>query len=124
MKKVTLFILLLVSFVGFSQEEEKVENNNKEKNKVYISVEKYPEYPDKGMNGFREFIAQNYRLPKVPIDLKGNVILTFIVETDGSLTDIEVVRDLGFGTGVEAVRVLKKSRKRIPGVQLGRPVRV
>ncbi|MGE4348010.1 MAG: energy transducer TonB, partial [Flavobacteriaceae bacterium] len=46
------------------------------------------------------------------------------VETDGSLTDIKVIRDLGYGTGAEAVRVLKKSKKWKPGTQNGKPVRV
>jgi protein TonB len=52
------------------------------------------------------------------------VVLTFVVERDGSLTDIKVLRSLGSGTDEEAVRVLKASPKWKPGIQNGRPVRV
>jgi len=51
-------------------------------------------------------------------------LISFIVETDGSLTDIKLVRDLGFGTGQEALRLLKNSPKWSPGKQDGKPVRV
>jgi len=52
------------------------------------------------------------------------VIVSFIVEKDGSLTDIKVLRDMGLGTGEEAMRLLKKSPKWRAGVQNGRNVRV
>jgi len=114
MKKAILLGLLLVSCVGYSQNEGEIiiETNSieNEKNKVYTAVEIDPEYPG-GINAFREFIAQNYKTSKVPKDLKESVIVNLVVETDGSLSDIEVLRDLGFGTGKEAIRVLKKSKK-------------
>lgn len=139
MKKVVLFSLMLVCFVGYSQKEEK--NTNKysdviidgpddsdekpnDPNYIYTAVETMPQYSDGGIDGFRKFIAQNYRTPKIDVDLKGTLIIAFVVEQDGSLTDIKVIRDLGYGTGAEAIRVLKKSKKWIPGVQNNRPVRV
>ncbi|MBC7438691.1 MAG: energy transducer TonB, partial [Flavobacterium sp.] len=51
-------------------------------------------------------------------------IVQFVVEKDGKLTDIKILRDLGFGTGKEAIRVLNSSPKWKPGIQNGRPVRV
>jgi protein TonB len=48
----------------------------------------------------------------------------FVVEKDGSLTNIIVIRDIGYGTGKEAIRVLKTSPKWISGKQNGKPVRV
>jgi protein TonB len=56
--------------------------------------------------------------------LQGRVILTFVVERDGSLTDIKVVRGIGSGCDEEAVRALKASPKWKPGIQNGKPVRV
>ena len=56
--------------------------------------------------------------------VSGKVIMQFVVERDGSLTDIKVLRDLGLGTGEEAIRLLKSMPKWEPGVQNGRPVRV
>lgn len=77
---------------------------------------KKPEYPG-GMQDFYKFIGANYNIPKTPPDvfLKGRIYLTFIVEKDGSLTDFKIVSDIGYGTGEEAIRVLKLSKKWIPG---------
>lgn len=89
---------------------------------IYTSVEILPEFPG-GLSGFGEFVQKNFNMPK---DFKGNgnVLASFIVETDGSLSNIKIVRDLGFGTGEEALRILKNSPKWSPGKQDGKPVRV
>ena len=54
----------------------------------------------------------------------GRVTVQFVVEKDGSLSDIQVIHDAGYGSGQEAVRVLTSSPKWIPGYQKGKPVRV
>ena len=90
-------------------------------NKVYSSVEEKPEYVG-GIIEFYNFAGRNYRVPNVR-GLKGRVIVQFIVEKDGSLSGVKVLKDLGHGTGDEAVRVLKKCQKWIPGKQNGTPVR-
>jgi len=92
-----------------------------EDNTIYNAVEVKPDFPG-GIQKFYEFVGKNYRAPEE--DIKGKVYVQFVVEKDGSLTDIKVVRDIGYGTGAEAIRVLKKSPKWKPGVQNGRPVRV
>jgi protein TonB len=56
--------------------------------------------------------------------LSGKIMVSFIVETDGSLSNIKVLKDIGYGSGAEAIRVLKKSPKWMPGKQNGKPVRV
>ncbi len=56
--------------------------------------------------------------------IQGKVFLTFIVEADGSITHIKILRDIGYGCGKEAVRVMALSPKWIPGVQNGHKVRV
>ena len=76
-----------------------------------------------GMGGFYEFIAKNYRAPDVQ-GLKGKVVVSFVVEKDGSIVEVKVIKDLGYGTGAEAIRVLKLSPKWTPAMQDGKPVRV
>ena len=92
--------------------------------KIYSTagIEQKPEFPG-GMANFYKFVGNNYKAPEEE-GLKGKVVVTFVVEKDGSLTDIKVVRDIGFGTGAEAIRVLKKSPKWAPGEQNGKKVRV
>lgn len=91
----------------------------------FRSVEVEPSFPG-GMEAFLKYVQKNYRYPDRAVlqGVKGKIILTFIVERDGSLTDIKIVRDLKFGTGEEAVRLLKASPKWSPGIQNGREVRV
>lgn len=94
-------------------------------NKVFTSVQVNPEPPG-GMAAFRKWIADNFQYPQGAIDqgVKGAVEMTFVVEKDGSLTDIKVVRDLGYGTGQAGINLLKRAKKWSPGIQNGRPVRV
>ena len=75
-----------------------------------------------GMKAFLAFISKNYNVPVVA-GLKGKVEVSFIIEKDGSLVDIKVLKDIGHGTGDEAIRVLKLSPKWSPGYQNGKPVR-
>jgi len=56
--------------------------------------------------------------------VKQLVVVQFVCERDGSLTDIKVVRSIGDGCDEEAIRVVKNSPKWKPGIQNGRPVRV
>jgi protein TonB len=95
-----------------------------EDNTVYntAGIEQKPEFPG-GMDKFYKFVGNNYQTPEED-GLKGKVYVTFVVEKDGSLTDIKVLRDIGYGTGKEAVRVLNKCPKWIPGEQNGKKVRV
>ena len=78
------------------------------------------------MKKFYEFVGKNYRYPAMAREqgVSGKVIMQFVVERDGSLTDIKVLRDLGLGTGEEAVRLLKSVPRWKPGIQNGRAVRV
>ena len=92
-----------------------------EDNTIYNAVEVRPDFPG-GINKFYEYVRKNFRTPEE--EVKGKVIVQFVVEKDGSLTDIKVVRDLGYGTGKEAERVLRNSPRWKPGIQNGRPVRV
>jgi protein TonB len=87
-------------------------------------VQVQPAFPG-GQEAWLKFM-QGYNYPAMAREnnVSGKVYVRFVVEKDGSLTDISVVRDLGFGTGEEAVRLLKTSKRWKPGIQNGRPVRV
>ena len=91
----------------------------------FIGLEVQPSYPG-GMDKFYAYLSKaiRYPAPAQEANVQGKVFLSFIVEKNGSLTDIKVERKLGYGTDEEAVRVLKASPKWIPGIQNGRPVRV
>lgn len=95
-----------------------------EDNQIYntAGIEVKPEFPG-GMAKFYKYVGSNYRAPDEE-GLKGKIYVTFVVEKDGSLTDIKVLRDIGYGTGKEAIRVLERSPRWNPGVQNGKPVRV
>lgn len=96
----------------------------KGENEVYSTagITEKPEFPG-GISEFYKFVGNNFKTPEQP-NLKGKVYITFIIEKDGSLSDIKNIRDIGFGTGEEAIRVLKICPKWIPGKMNGVPVRV
>lgn len=85
-------------------------------------IDVLPDFPG-GIEKFYKFVGNNFQTPEED-GLKGKVYVSFIVEKDGSLTDIRVVRDIGYGTGKEAIRVLNKCPKWIPGQKNGKPIRV
>jgi len=96
-----------------------------EDNQIYnmAGIEVKAEFPG-GVDKFRQFVANNYRVPE-DLTRGGNVFVSFVVEKDGTMSDIKVIRDIGSGTGAEAIRVLKSVRTRwTPGEQNGKKVRM
>ena len=133
MKKL-LFLILICAAQNISSQTEEVKitpenvNNYKgvvinEENQVYntTGLQVKPEFPG-GKEAFDNYLKDNYKNPENP-QIKGRVYMTFIIEKDGSLSDIKVLRDIGHGTGAEAIRVLKMSPKWIPGKQNNNVVR-
>lgn len=92
---------------------------------LFSEVEQ-PPVPLDGMPAFLRYIGSNYVAPKAAVDAKvsGRIELTFVVERDGSITDVKILSDLKHGTGEEAIRVLKGSPKWKPGLHNGETVRV
>src|SRR5690606_108675 len=66
---------------------------------IFVSVEVEPE-PIGGLAAFMAWVSKNYDYPQAAIEagVNGQVLVSFVVEKDGSLTDIKVVRDLKYGT--------------------------
>jgi protein TonB len=96
---------------------------NEDENTIYntAGIEVKPEFPG-GPTKMYEFIDKNFIKPAGEV-IKGKVYVTSVVEKDGTLTNIKVLRDLGYGTGKEAIRVLKMMPKWSPGEQNGKKVR-
>lgn len=118
---VALSEIVVVGYGGKSS------SSNSGDSKVYdfVSLEQQPSFPG-GMEQFYVYLRKSIKYPKEAFEKKieGKVFLSFIVETDGELSDIQVNRKVGGGTDEEAVRVLEESPKWIPGVQDGKKVRV
>jgi protein TonB len=93
-------------------------------NEVFTIIEKPATYPG-GLDAFKQYLAENLKYPEEALKNKkeGRVFVQFIVEPDGSLSDVQVVKGIGGACDKEAVRVLMNSPKWIPGEQSGQKVR-
>lgn len=105
----------LVSGVSFESDGTKNE---------YTTLEVRPE-PKKGMQHFYEYISKNFHSTDLAYvnKVKGKIILAFVVDKDGEIIEIKVVKGLGYGLDEEAIRVLSSYGKWKPALQKGRRVR-
>lgn len=88
-----------------------------------FKLDEKAEFPG-GIQNFIKTVRKNYKVPDLQTN-KYTVYVSFVVETDGSISDIKVIRDPGHGLGDEAIRVLKNIKtKWKPGIYKGEPVRV
>ena len=93
---------------------------------VFVVVEKMPEFPG-GQQALFKYLSENVKYPVIAQEngVQGRVICQFVVNRDGSIVDVEVVRSGGDPSlDKEAVRVIKSMPKWKPGQQRGKPVRV
>ncbi|MBQ2290686.1 MAG: energy transducer TonB [Paludibacteraceae bacterium] len=91
---------------------------------IFMIVETMPEFPG-GQQAMMKFIAENVQYPANAMEKGGRVVCQFVVEKDGHIGDIQVVRTSGDASlDKEAVRVIGTMPKWKPGIQLGKPVRV
>ncbi len=95
-------------------------------NEAFFIVEVMPAFKGGDINKFREWVMKRTNYPQAAIDnrIQGTVYLTFIVETDGTVSNVTVVKGVNPLIDDEAVRTIKSSPKWSPGLQRGRPVRV
>ena len=91
------------------------------KNYNYSEVMQKPE-PKNGIGSFYKYIGQNYYTPNVQ-GLQGQIYITFVVDKEGKLIEPKVLRDIGYGTGSEAIRIINKASNWIPGKIRGIPIR-
>ncbi len=105
---------------------EYVEEEEEEDAEIFFIVEDMPSFQGKGQNGFRAYIFQNLKYPEIAAEngIAGKVYVKFVVEANGSVTNVELVRGVDPALDAEAIRVVKSSPKWSPGKQRGKPVRV
>ena len=96
-----------------------------EENKVFDVVEQMPSFPG-GNSALMQYLSSNVRYPVVAQEngVQGRVVVSFVVEKDGSITDVNVVRGVDPSLDKEAARVVKSMPNWIPGKQNGSAVRV
>jgi periplasmic protein TonB len=96
-----------------------------DEDEIFEVVELMPAFPG-GDAAMMRFLKENIKYPQIAREtgIRGTVIVTFVVERDGSVTDVRVLRGIGGGCDEEAVRVIRQMPKWVPGHQLGKPVRV
>jgi outer membrane biosynthesis protein TonB len=114
MRNLTILIFLVLS--GLSLQ---AHNKSIEQDPIFNKVDTYPSYT----GGFTAFIAYLKKNLHAGTD-KGRVIATFVVEKDGSISNIEIIRAFSEKAGVEATRVIKQMPKWEPGMDKGKIVRV
>ncbi|MCK7537596.1 MAG: energy transducer TonB [Marinilabiliales bacterium] len=110
-----------VQIVEFTEEEETVDEQE-----IFLVVEDMPTFQGQEKDAFRVYIQQNLKYPVIAQEngISGRVYVSFVVDRDGSLTNVQVVRGVDPSLDKEAVRVVKSSPKWTPGKQRGRAVRV
>ena len=114
-----LAILLMVNTNAMAQNKKAVND------KVLEKAEVMPEFPG-GEQAMMKFVAENIQYPQEARDkeISGRVLVSFIVEKDGSINEVKVMKGIGGGCDEEAVRVVKAMPKWKPGKDKGKPVRV
>lgn len=116
MKNYFLLLILIISSNIYSQEiegKEKVFNNSE--------VDEKPIYGG-GMEKFYKYIAKNFKVPEIQ-GLEGKIIVEFIIETDGSISNFTVIQDVGYGSAEEITHAFKKCPNWNPGKKDGQVVR-
>ncbi|MBO7437211.1 MAG: energy transducer TonB [Bacteroidaceae bacterium] len=96
-----------------------------EPDEVFMVVEDQPEFPG-GTAALLEYLRKNIKYPAIcrENNIQGRVIVTFVVNKDGSIVDIEVAKSVNPSLDKEAIRVISQMPKWKPGSQRGKPVRV
>lgn len=104
----------------FEKEEEQFTEET-----IFVVVESMPSFPG-GVNEMMRYLHEEIRYPQLAKEsgIQGKVFVTFVVEKDGSVTDVSILRGIGGGCDEEAIRVVESMPKWIPGKQRNVPVRV
>lgn len=115
------FLMVLVCSLNVNAQEVKETNSE---DAIFIFVEDQAEFPG-GQDSLMKFLAANIKYSQAAKEkgTRGKVVITFIVEKDGSLSNIKVLRDIGDGCGEEAIRVVNLMPKWKPAKQREKNVR-
>lgn len=115
-----------VDIVEIRKEQREIINQTpQEPNRIHDYVEVMPQFPG-GNSELMRYLATNIKYPTIAIEnnIEGRVILKFVVDKNGSISNIQVISTLDPSCDKEAMRVVKGMPKWIPGMQNGYPVAV
>ena len=120
-----------VDFTEFDENAEieqivAVEEEEVEDDQPFLRAETMPSFQGGDLNTFRKWVQENVRFPQIALEngIQGRVTLSFVIEKDGRLTNIQVLQTPDRSLSEEAIRVLNKSPKWSPGKQRNQTVRV
>ncbi len=120
-----------VNFADFDEDTEilqqvEVKEEVVEDDQPFLIAETMPSFQGGDLNTFRAWVQQNVKFPTIALEngISGRVVLTFVIEKDGRLTNIQVLQTPDRSLSEEAIRVLNKSPKWSPGKQRNQVVRV
>ena len=120
-----------VDFVDFDEETEVIQQVEVQEEEIvedqpFLVAETMPSFQGGDLNTFRKWVQDNVRFPQIALEngISGRVVLSFVIEKDGRLTNIQVLQTPDRSLSEEAVRVLNKSPKWTPGKQRNQVVRV
>ena len=122
----TNVFLFLLSFLGISQfSYAQIQEDSIDKTYEFFEISQQPSFPG-GADAMRNFISSNLNYPIEAQDngIEGRVAIQFVVDTDGSIVNINISRDPGGGLGEEGARVVRLMPKWSPGYQKDVPVRI
>mgnify|MGYP006282767405 CR=1 FL=1 len=110
-----------VQIDAFAQEEEE-----EEEQQVFVKVEDMPTFRGEGLNSFRNWVQSHLEYPTIAAEngIEGTVYVRFVVDTDGSISNVTVLRGVDPSLDEEAVATIKDAPEWEPGKQRGKPVRV
>lgn len=110
--------LCTLSFGAFAQSEVS------EDDAVFVVVEEQAEFPG-GLDSMYAYIVKNLKYPEAAKEkgIEGRVFVNFIIEKDGSISNVKILRGIGGGCEEAAVEMIKNMPKWKPGKQRGKPVR-
>jgi protein TonB len=111
-----------VSIDAFAEEEEEEESEAQ----IFMKVEDMPEFKGGGVSKFRSYIQKNVKYPTIAAEngIQGTVYVKFVVDRDGSVSNVTVLRGVDPSLDEAAVEAIKRAPKWDPGMQRGKPVRV
>jgi len=125
MKYTILIFIVIASRLSFGQSTDSTFHPPVVEDKVFQVVEQMPEFPG-GETAMMRFIQSRLVYPDSAreYNIQGRVVLGFIIEQDGTVTDVSVKRSVNYLLDNEAVRVVKQFPKFKPGRQQGKDVKV
>lgn len=122
MKRLYFALLFLSGFCHFQAQAQDAGAQLDETIYEEQDVDAVPDFPG-GVDAFYKQFYKSFEAPKIP-GLVDKVVLTFVVETDGTPSNIKVIHDAGFGTAEQTIKILESFPKWLPGTKGRKKVRV